>query len=180
MKIWATAPLNFSAAARSRLGRHRSTPCPIAAFNRNDGSGRRRERSPISAKFALPVAGLRRRHAKAQTSGNPPRSTRHPPGVSGNPNGRPRRKGEARSPAASYPGASPQGPRAPTPASADRGRRPVERGPAKFARCQRSPTSLSRVGWSMETSFARQFPPYIIRHAVWLDLRFALSFLDVV
>jgi putative transposase len=32
----------------------------------------------------------------------------------------------------------------------------------------------------MEISFARhQFPPDIIRHAVWLDVRFALSFRDV-
>jgi putative transposase len=32
----------------------------------------------------------------------------------------------------------------------------------------------------MEISFARhQFPPDIIRHAVWLYLRFALSFRDV-
>jgi hypothetical protein len=45
---------------------------------------------------------------------------------------------------------------------------------------QRSPTSLSRVRWPMEISFARhQFPPDIIRHAVWLYLRFTLSFRDV-
>jgi hypothetical protein len=45
---------------------------------------------------------------------------------------------------------------------------------------QRSPTSLSGVRWPMEISFARhQFPPDIIRHAVWLYLRFALSFRDV-
>jgi putative transposase len=32
----------------------------------------------------------------------------------------------------------------------------------------------------MEISFARhQFPPDIIRHAVWLYLRFTLSFRDV-
>jgi transposase-like protein len=32
----------------------------------------------------------------------------------------------------------------------------------------------------MEISFARhQFPPDIIRHAVWLNVRFALSFRDV-
>ena len=41
---------------------------------------------------------------------------------------------------------------------------------------QRSPTSLSRIRWPMEISFARhQFPPDIIRHAVWLYLRFTLS-----
>ncbi|MGC2787918.1 MAG: hypothetical protein WA397_29625, partial [Roseiarcus sp.] len=40
---------------------------------------------------------------------------------------------------------------------------------------QRSPTSLSWVRWPMEISFARhQFPPDIIRHAVWLYLRFTL------
>src|ERR1700730_5342063 len=45
---------------------------------------------------------------------------------------------------------------------------------------QRSPTSLSWVRWPMEISFARhQFPPDIIRHAVWLYLRFTLSFRDV-
>jgi len=45
---------------------------------------------------------------------------------------------------------------------------------------QRSPTSLSRVRWPMEISFARhQFPPDIIRHAEWLYLRFTLSFRDV-
>ena len=45
---------------------------------------------------------------------------------------------------------------------------------------QRSPTSLSWVRWRMEISFARhQFPPDIIRHAVWLYLRFTLSFRDV-
>src|SRR5580693_1521996 len=50
---------------------------------------------------------------------------------------------------------------------------------AVFSR-QRSPTSLSRVRCPMEISFARhQFPPDIIRHAVWLYLRFTLSFRDV-
>src|ERR1700757_1343918 len=45
---------------------------------------------------------------------------------------------------------------------------------------QRSPTSLSWVRWPMEISFARhQFPPDIIRHAMWLYLRFILSLRDV-
>ena len=36
------------------------------------------------------------------------------------------------------------------------------------------------IGWAMTISFARhQFPPTIIRHAVWLYLRFTLSFRDV-
>jgi hypothetical protein len=44
---------------------------------------------------------------------------------------------------------------------------------------QPSPTSLSWVRWPMEISFARhQFPPDIIRHVVWLYLRFTLSFRD--
>ena len=45
---------------------------------------------------------------------------------------------------------------------------------------QRSTTCISRVRWPMEISFARhQFPSDIIRHAVWLYLRFTLSFRDV-
>src|ERR1700681_4815001 len=45
---------------------------------------------------------------------------------------------------------------------------------------QRSSTSLSWVRWPMEIWFARhQSPPDIIRHAVWLYLRFTLSFRDV-
>ena len=45
---------------------------------------------------------------------------------------------------------------------------------------QRSPTCISTVRWPMEISFARhQFPPGSIRHAVWLYLRFTLSFRDV-
>ena len=52
--------------------------------------------------------------------------------------------------------------------------------PAKVLLRQWSPTSLSWVRWPMEISFARhQFPPDIIRHAVWLYLRFTLSFRDV-
>ena len=52
--------------------------------------------------------------------------------------------------------------------------------PAPVLSRQRSPTSLSRVRWPMEISFARhQFPPDIIRHAVWLYLRCTLSFRDV-
>ena len=44
----------------------------------------------------------------------------------------------------------------------------------------RSLTCISRVRWPMEISFARhQFPPDIIRHAVWLCLRFTVSFRDV-
>jgi transposase-like protein len=36
------------------------------------------------------------------------------------------------------------------------------------------------VRWRMTISFARhQFPPVIIRHAVWLYLRFTLSYRDV-
>lgn len=50
-------PSSFSAVARNRLGRPRSTPCPIIAWSRNDGSDRRWARSPIKATFALPVAG---------------------------------------------------------------------------------------------------------------------------
>jgi hypothetical protein len=39
---------------------------------------------------------------------------------------------------------------------------------------------LPRVGWPTKISFARlQFPPDIVRHAVWLYLRFILSFRDV-
>jgi hypothetical protein len=38
----------------------------------------------------------------------------------------------------------------------------------------------SRVRWRMTISFARhQFPPEIIRHAVWLYVRFTLSYRDV-
>ena len=45
---------------------------------------------------------------------------------------------------------------------------------------QRSPTPLSWIRRPMEISFARhQFPPDIIRHAVWLYLRFTFSFRDV-
>src|ERR1700722_9981180 len=45
---------------------------------------------------------------------------------------------------------------------------------------QRSPTCISLVRCPMEISSARhQFPPDIIRHAVWLYLRFTLSFRDV-
>src|SRR5579872_6912461 len=37
-----------------------------------------------------------------------------------------------------------------------------------------------RVRWRMTISFARhQFPPAIIRHAVWLYMRFTLSYRDV-
>jgi hypothetical protein len=40
--------------------------------------------------------------------------------------------------------------------------------------------SVRRVGWRMTISFARhQFPPEIIRHAVWLYVRFTLSYRDV-
>jgi putative transposase len=36
------------------------------------------------------------------------------------------------------------------------------------------------VRWRMTISFARyQFPPLIIRHAVWLYVRFTLSYRDV-
>jgi hypothetical protein len=36
------------------------------------------------------------------------------------------------------------------------------------------------IRWRMTISFARhQFPPVIIRHAVWLYLRFTLSYPDV-
>jgi hypothetical protein len=40
--------------------------------------------------------------------------------------------------------------------------------------------SVRRVRWRMTISFARhQFPPEIIRHAVWLYVRFTLSYRDV-
>ena len=40
--------------------------------------------------------------------------------------------------------------------------------------------SVRRVRWRMTISLARhQFPPAIIRHAVWLYLRFTLSYRDV-
>ena len=40
--------------------------------------------------------------------------------------------------------------------------------------------SVWRVRWRMTISFARhQFPPAIIRHAVWLYVRFTLSYRDV-
>jgi putative transposase len=39
---------------------------------------------------------------------------------------------------------------------------------------------VRRVRWRMTISFARhQFPPAIIRHAVWLYMRFTLSYRDV-
>ena len=45
---------------------------------------------------------------------------------------------------------------------------------------QRSPTSPLLARWPTEISFARhQFPPNIIRHAVWLYIGFTLSFHDV-
>src|ERR1700722_18419927 len=45
---------------------------------------------------------------------------------------------------------------------------------AKFA------TDPQRLRWCMTISFARhQFPPAIIRHAVWLYVRFTLSYRDV-
>jgi transposase-like protein len=45
---------------------------------------------------------------------------------------------------------------------------------------QRWRASIRWVRWRMTISFARhQFPPAIIRHAVWLYLRFTLSYRDV-
>jgi putative transposase len=45
---------------------------------------------------------------------------------------------------------------------------------------QRWRASIRWVRWRMTTSFSRhQFPPAIIRHAVWLYLRFTLSYRDV-
>jgi hypothetical protein len=45
---------------------------------------------------------------------------------------------------------------------------------------QRWRISSRRIRWRMTISFARhQFPPAIIRHAVWLYLRFTLSYRDV-
>ena len=45
---------------------------------------------------------------------------------------------------------------------------------------QRWRASMWRVRWSMTISFARHhFPPVIIRHAVWLYVRFTLSYRDV-
>jgi hypothetical protein len=39
---------------------------------------------------------------------------------------------------------------------------------------------VQRLRWRMTISFARhQFPPAIIRHAVWLYVRFTLSYRDV-
>jgi hypothetical protein len=43
-----------------------------------------------------------------------------------------------------------------------------------------SDAAVCRVRWRMTISFARhQFPPAIIRHAVWLYVRFTLSYRDV-
>jgi hypothetical protein len=40
--------------------------------------------------------------------------------------------------------------------------------------------AVCRLRWRMTISFARhQFPPAIIRHAVWLYVRFTLSYRDV-
>jgi hypothetical protein len=51
--------------------------------------------------------------------------------------------------------------------------------PAALSR-ERQRASGCRVRWRMTISFARhQFPPDIIRHAVWLYLRFTLSYRDV-
>ncbi len=45
---------------------------------------------------------------------------------------------------------------------------------------QRYRAAVCRVRWRMTISFARhQFPPAIIRHAVWLYMRFTLSYRDV-
>ena len=45
---------------------------------------------------------------------------------------------------------------------------------------QRWRASIRWVRWRMTISFSRhQFPPAIIRHAVWLYLRFTLSYRDV-
>jgi hypothetical protein len=41
-------------------------------------------------------------------------------------------------------------------------------------------TAFRRARWRMTISFSRhQFPPLIIRHAVWLYVRFTLSYRDV-
>jgi transposase-like protein len=45
---------------------------------------------------------------------------------------------------------------------------------------ERYRASVCRVRWRMTISFARhQFPPAVIRHAVWLYVRFTLSYRDV-
>jgi hypothetical protein len=45
---------------------------------------------------------------------------------------------------------------------------------------QRWRASIRWVRWRMTISFSRhQFPPAIIRHAVWLYVRFTLSYRDV-
>jgi hypothetical protein len=51
--------------------------------------------------------------------------------------------------------------------------------PARLSR-QRWRASIRWVRWRMTISFARhQFPPAVIRHAVWLYMRFTLSHRDV-
>ena len=45
---------------------------------------------------------------------------------------------------------------------------------------QRWRASIRWVRWRRTISFARhQFPPAVIRHAVWLYMRFTLSYRDV-
>jgi hypothetical protein len=51
-------------------------------------------------------------------------------------------------------------------------------GPASSRKLWR--VRVQRLRWCMTISFARhQFPPAIIRHAVWLYVRFTLSYRDV-
>ena len=46
--------------------------------------------------------------------------------------------------------------------------------------CCHAKDSAHSVKWRMMISFARhQFPPAVIRHAVWLYMRFTLSYRDV-
>ena len=61
-----TAPSPFPRQP-SRLGRPRSTPCPMAAFNRREDSGRKWARRPIRAHLRCRSQGLRRPHATART-----------------------------------------------------------------------------------------------------------------
>jgi hypothetical protein len=52
--------------------------------------------------------------------------------------------------------------------------------PSRALSRERERASGCRVRWRMTISFARhQFPPAIIRHAVWLYMRFTLSYRDV-
>jgi len=52
--------------------------------------------------------------------------------------------------------------------------------PAEVLSRERWRVAVRRARWRMMISFARhQFPPAVIRHAVWLYVRFTLRYRDV-